>query len=146
MTLKPILLVLAAALIIASCDTPAKSAEQKETLVIKSKCAVVYSPDSLQIQKHMVEMGEENFRIGADDFLYYMSQSTEYLEKQGIKVIDSKSNKYLNFVLSDKSSKLIKLDTVPELWGIYLFDPSRQPHHADLTVIDQEVDSYYAPK
>lgn len=114
-----------------------------DTLTISTRCAVMFEPDSLQIEKRMQEAGEENFRAGADDYLYYMNLSAEYLEKQGLPVTDAKSSKYLRFVLADKSIKLIKTDTLPGLWGFYLFDPTMQPHYADILAMEDEYQAYY---
>lgn len=109
-----------------------------DTLSIDQKTAVLYQPDSLQMEKRMKQVGEEDFRAGADDYIYYMNTSAEYLQKQGIPVLDAKNRKYLKFVMADRKVQLIKLDTLQELWGIYLFDPMKKPHYAD--IIDMETD------
>ena len=78
-----------------------------------------------------------------DDYIYYINTSAEYLEKQGLPVIDAKNRKYLKFVMADKNENLIKLDTLEELWGMYLFDPKRKPHYADIIDIEEDYKSYY---
>lgn len=114
-----------------------------DTLTIDRKAAVFYQPDSLQMDKRMKEVGEADFRAGADDYIYYINTSAEYLEKQGLPVLDAKNKKYLRFVLGDRKTQVIKLDTLEELWGMYLFDPKKKPCAADITMIEDEYKSYY---
>lgn len=78
-----------------------------------------------------------------DDYIYYINTSTEYLQKQGLPVIDAKDKKYLRFVSVKKKETLIKLDTLKELWGIYFFDPVKSPYSADITDIETEYENYY---
>lgn len=119
------------------------SRPDSDTLVIDRRAAVFYQPDSLQMKKRMKQVGEADFRAGADDYLYSVNTSAEYLEKQGLPVLDAKNKKYLKFVSAGKLVQLIQLDTLKELWGIYLFDPKKKPYAADMTIIEDEYKSYY---
>ena len=114
-----------------------------DTLTIDRKTAVFYQPDSLQMEKRMKKVGEADFRAGADDYIYYVNTSAEYLEKEGLPVLDAKNKKYLKFVLANKRVQVIKLDTLEELWGMYLFDPKKKAYAADITIIEDEYKSYY---
>jgi hypothetical protein len=80
---------------------------------------------------------------GADDYIYYINISVEYLEKQGLNVIDAKNKNYLRFVSSDAKVQLIKLDTLPDFWGIYLFDPKKKPYYADIIDIETDYRNYF---
>jgi hypothetical protein len=91
----------------------------------------------------MKEVGEENFRAGTDDYIYYVNTSAEYLEKKGLQVIDAKNKKFLKFIMADKNVQLIKLNTLEELWGMYLFDPKKKQHYADMTVIEEDYKNYF---
>ena len=114
-----------------------------DTLIIDRQAAVFYQPDSFQLEKRMKEVDEADFRAGADDYIYYINTSVEYLEKEGLPVLDAKNKKYLKFVLTDKQDQVIKLDTLEELWGIYLFDPKKSVYAADMTIIEDEYKRYY---
>jgi hypothetical protein len=114
-----------------------------DTLTIDRKSAVFFQPDSLQKERRMKEVGEKDFRAGADDYIYYINISAEFLEKQGLPVINAKSKKYLKFVTSDKKAELVKLDTLHELWGMYFFDPTKRPYYADITEIEEDYKSYF---
>jgi hypothetical protein len=67
----------------------------------------------------------------------------EYLEKEGLPVLDAKNKMYLKFVLADNQVQIIKLDSLKELWGVYLFDPKKQAYAVDMTIIEDEYKSYY---
>ena len=114
-----------------------------DTLTIDRKAAVFYQPDSLQIERQMKQVGEADFRAGMDDYIYYINVSAEYLEKLGLPVFDAKNKKYLKFVMADKKAKLVRLDTLEELWGMYLFDPKKKPLYADIIDIEEDYKSYY---
>lgn len=102
-----------------------------------------YQPGSFQIEKRIREAGEENFRAGADDYIYYINISVEYLEKRGLPVVDAKNKKYLKFMMTNKNVQLIKLDTLQELWGVFLFDPRKKPYQSDITVMENEYKNYF---
>lgn len=114
-----------------------------DTLTIDKKAAVFYSPDSLQMAKRKKEIGEEDFYTGADDYLSYMHLSHDFLDSVKLTILDAKDKKILRFIFNDKSKTFIKLDTLKDLWGIYLFDPSKKQKLADMTIIDEEYKHYF---
>lgn len=114
-----------------------------DTLTIAGKAAVAYQPDSLQVEKRKAALGEEDFYIGADDFLFYLNTSYNYLRRQGLPVMDATGKKYLQFITADKKGHLLKLDTLADLWGIFLFDGTKAPRQVDLTAIEAEYKNYY---
>lgn len=130
-------------------DTPKKNVKpttepiNMDTLIIDKEVAVVtYAPSIMQIKKRKKEIGIEDFMTGADDYIYYLNTSVEYLQKQDLKVVDSKDKKFLKFV-SSSNTQVIKLDTLPELWGIFFFDGKSEPFLADMTIIEDEYKKYY---
>lgn len=114
-----------------------------DTLAVDKKAAVFYWPDTTQIAKRKKEIGEENFYVGADDYLYYMHTSHDFLDSIKLTILDAKDKKYLKFIRSDKSQTVIKLDTLPELWGIYFFDPNKGQKLVNMTMIDEEYKVYF---
>jgi hypothetical protein len=95
------------------------------------------------MEKRMKLVGEADFRAGADDYIYYVNTSAEYLEKQGLPVLAARNKKYLKFVLANRQVQIVKLDTLEELWGLYLFDPKKKPSSVDITVIEDEYKNYF---
>lgn len=120
-----------------------QSPASTDTLVIDKRAAVFYGPDSLRMEKRMKEVGEENFRVGADDYLFYMHLSYDFLDSLKLPVLETKEKKLLKFMTNDGKLHLIKLDTLPELWGIYFFDPAKQPKTVDMTNIEDEYQRYF---
>jgi hypothetical protein len=113
-----------------------------DTLFIDSRAAVFFQPDSLTIEKKIKEQGEE-FLLGMDDYLHYMSESQEYLEKQGVPILNAKGEKFLKFTMANKSSKVINVRNQEDLWGVYLFDPNKQPHFGDILNMEEDFKSYF---
>lgn len=122
---------------------PDASALNTDTLIVTAKAAVFYQPDSTQIERRMKEVGKEDFRIGMDDYLFYMNESWTYLKQQGVPLLDARDKKFIQFISADNTIQLVRLDTVPELWGVYLFDPARGPYLADMTNIEEAYRNYY---
>ena len=118
-------------------------AQNSDTLIIDRKAAVIYSPDSLQIEKRKKEVGEDNFYVCADDYLNALHTSIDFLDSVHLPVLDSKDKKYLKFIHDNKSQTIIRLDTLPELWGIYFFEPGKKEKLADINLIDEEYNSYF---
>ncbi|APA00478.1 MULTISPECIES: hypothetical protein [Flavobacterium] len=118
------------------------SAVNSDTLVINYKCAVIYEPTEKSIQRSKKDVNEENFDIGLDDVLFYISESTEYLESKKIKVITTENNKILKFNSNDKNMTIINLDLEKEMFGIYLFDPKQKPKKVNIIDISDEFESY----
>jgi hypothetical protein len=114
-----------------------------DTLYIDSITAVFYIPDTTRIAQQKKLVGEEDFYIGADDYSYYMHMSHEFLDSMKMCIRYSDNKKYLKFI-SQSTTKVIKLDTLPELWGIYFFDPAKHPIKVDMIEIDSEYHRYFS--
>ncbi|HVX49399.1 MAG TPA: hypothetical protein VHB48_04550 [Chitinophagaceae bacterium] len=101
-----------------------------------------YYPDSSKAEQRKKELGEDTFYIGYDD-AYYMYESHEFLKGVRANIIDAKNVKFLSLIKADKSTSNIKLDTIRELWGLYLFNPKKEPKAVDITMIKDEYHNYY---
>lgn len=124
--------------------TPKSNATvNNDTLFVRTTMAVAYEPDNTTIEKRKKAIGEKNFRIGQDDYLFYMNYSQEFLNKVKIPVQEAGKRKYLKFIQADNSYTLIKTDTLSDLWGIFFFKPTRKPLLADITVIQHEYRKYF---
>ncbi len=113
-----------------------------DTLVIRSKCALVYEPTEKNIEKRKKEVGEEDFYVGADDFLYYINESTEFLKSKNVTIVTTENDKILKFILNDGSIVVKNLDLEKEMFGIYLFDPRKEPQKIDITATREEFESF----
>ena len=100
---------------------------ENDTIVIKEKTAIMYEPTDKAIEKWKKEVGEEDFYIGADDYLFYLNESYKYLESKHLKILKTKNNKTLEFVSANETKTIIQLNNESEIWGIYFFDPKQKP-------------------
>jgi len=119
---------------------PSAVISYSDTLFISTKSAVFFQPDSSIIAKRIEE---DDFRAGADDYIYYINESADYLEKQGLHVINAKGRKYLKFIWGSQSTQLVKLDTLPDLWGMFLFDAKQPPLYAEIVEIENDYKRYF---
>lgn len=115
---------------------------KSDTLIVDKWAAVFVEPDSLRIEKRKKEIGEEDFYIVADDYLFYMYKSYEFLDSIKLTIITTKGEKFIKFVHHDKMQQIIQLDTIPELWNIYLFEPKSKAKKIDMTNIEEEYKNY----
>ncbi|PKP05077.1 MAG: hypothetical protein CVU11_01390 [Bacteroidetes bacterium HGW-Bacteroidetes-6] len=117
--------------------------QDTDTINIEKVSAVFISPDSLQTEKRKQEVGEEDFYAGADDYLYYMSIASGYLDSQKLPIVEISGHKYIRFVGNDKQTQLVCTDTLSELWTIYFFDPAKKAMQVNMTVIEHEYADYF---
>lgn len=119
------------------------SKAESDTITIESKSAIIYDATDKSIEKQKIKGGEEDFYVGADDYLFYLNNAEKFLKTQNIKIVVTKNNKVLRFIMNDKSKYFVKLDTVKEIWGIYLFEPKQKPKRIDMTATEEEYKEYY---
>ncbi|MDJ1471546.1 hypothetical protein QNI19_26970 [Cytophagaceae bacterium DM2B3-1] len=114
-----------------------------DTVVIDKRVALFISPDTIQIEKSKKELGEENFYVGADDYMFYMSNARDFLDSMKIATLDIQGKKFVKFMYSNKSQQIVALDTLPALWSIYFFDPNKKVKDVDMTMIKEEYENYF---
>ena len=114
-----------------------------DTITVKSQFAIFIEPTEKQIEKRKKEIGEEDFYIGADDYMWYISESTETFNKHKLKVLNIKNDKIINFKLENGNNVILKLTDKDELWQIYLFDPKLKPKKIDMTDSENEYKNYF---
>lgn len=124
-------------------NVPATNSAATDTLVVDRKAAVFIDPDSLRIEKQKKQVGEEDFYMGADDYLFYMNTAREFLDSVKLATLNAKDKKFIKFIRNDKTQQIIRLDKLEELWSIYFFDPTKKAKQIDMTMIDEEYKSYF---
>lgn len=75
---------------------------ENDTLIIENKTALIFEPTDKSIVKRKKEIGEEDFYIGADDYMWYLNESNKYLETRKIKILFVKNDKILKFIEKNK--------------------------------------------
>ena len=146
--MRCILRIVVISLTLAACNNPPGTKKTKtdsscDTLIINTASAVFTEPDSLQIDARKKAAGDADFYAGADDYMFHLNSAYEFFSSIKLKIVIAKDRKFIKFVSSQNTSKLIRLDTLPELWNVYLFDPKKEAKQIDITVIDEEYTSYF---
>ena len=114
-----------------------------DTVVIKNQTAIIIEPTDKQIEKRKREIGEEDFYIGADDYMWYLNESTETFRKNKLNVLNIKNGKIIKFEMENGNNAILELNGKDELWQIYLFDPKLKPKKIDMTDSKNEYKTYF---
>ena len=114
-----------------------------DTVVIKNQTAIIIEPTDKQIEKRKREIGEEDFYIGADDYMWYLNESTETFRKNKLNVLNIKNGKIIKFEMENGNNAILELNGKDELWQIYLFDPKLKPKKIDMTDSETEYKTYF---
>lgn len=115
----------------------------KDTLVVDKTSAVYFIPDSNQMEAWKKKVGEQDFATVADDWSSYMNGASEYIQTTTTPVIDASGKKVIVFVKQGGGMTAVGLDTLSNYWGYYLFDPAKEPHYADITMIQEAYKNYF---
>lgn len=114
-----------------------------DTLVIEKKAAIFIRPNAARIEKEKRKSDEEGFATTANDYLYYMATAQEFLDSVKVPIVDVSNEKFIRFTANNKKGQLIEVGKLPELWSIYLFEPSKKAKQVDMTMVEEECGSYF---
>nr|WP_315232947.1 hypothetical protein [uncultured Flavobacterium sp.] len=114
-----------------------------DTIVIKKQIAIIVEPTDKQIEKRKKAIGEEDFYIGADDYMFYLNESTETFRKNKLKVLNIKNGKIIKFEMENGNNAILELNDEDELWQIFFFDPKLRPKKIDMTDSENEYKTYF---
>ncbi len=116
-----------------------------DTIVIKTKAAVFYSPDSLQMEKIKAVNEKNIYDMLVHDCHYQMQNAKNVLKREWpwIKIIDVSKPRYLVFIKDDGSKVIIDLNDKNDICGLFLFDRKKDPVLADMPNIDTILDYYF---
>lgn len=124
-------------------DNAGISKNRIDTIVVKNQTAIIIEPTDKQIEKRKKEVGEEDFYIGADDYMWYLNESTETFRKNKLNVLNIKNGKTIKFEMENGNNAILELNGEDELWQIYLFDPKLKPKKIDMTDSENEYKTYF---
>ena len=116
-----------------------------DTLVINDISAVFYTPDSLQLDKIKAISKKESYETEVHNCFYLMRNARIVLKKYWpkIHIIETKTNRYLLFIMKDKNKTCIDLNSHGDMCGIFLFDAKKEPELADMMNIDTALGFYF---
>ena len=117
-----------------------------DTLKIVSEAAVFYYPDSLQLEKIKAVTEKNIFDGSMHEYFYQIRYAHNVLEKYwpGIKIIEARNVRYLQFIKSDETIEYIDLDTKNDAYGLFVFDPMKKPIQLELTNAESEIGLYFS--
>lgn len=124
-------------------DNAEISKNRIDTIVVKNQTAIIIEPTDKQIEKRKKEVGEEDFYIGADDYMWYLNESTETFRKNKLNVLNIKNGKTIKFEMENGNNAILELNGEDELWQIYLFAPKLKPKKIDMTDSENEYKTYF---
>ena len=116
-----------------------------DTLKIGSKAAIFYYPDSTQLEKIKAGLDTSVFDAVMHEYFYQFKYAHNVLNKDwpAIKIIEARNARYLLFMMADKSTEIIDLDTKYDPYGLFIFDPQKKPVSLELTNAESEIGFYF---
>lgn len=118
----------------------------KDTIVIKARSAVFYSPDSVQMEKIKTVNQKVTFDLLIHNCHYQMENARMVIKRYWpqIKIIETSTSRYLLFQMTDKSKVCIDLNDKNNICGLFLFDGKKNPVLVDMPNIDTQLDLYFS--
>ncbi|HTQ65071.1 MAG TPA: hypothetical protein VMI12_09745 [Puia sp.] len=116
-----------------------------DTLIIDKESAVIYYPDSLQIEKIKAVNKKTVFDMITHDCYYQIKNAREEIGKhwKRIHIVEASKVRYLLFVKEDRTSSCIDLNDKNDVCGIFLFDKKKNPVLVDMPNINTEIGFYF---
>lgn len=116
-----------------------------DTIVIKAKSAVFYSPDSIQMEKIKRVNEKAIFDMLTHNCHYQMENARMVIKRYWpqIKIIETSTFRYLLFEKTNKSKVCIDLNDKNNICGLFLFDGKKDPVLVDMPNIDTQLGLYF---
>jgi hypothetical protein len=120
----------------------------QDSMFIKSRAAVFFEPDSLQMEKIKGVYEKMIFESLTHECYYKMNYARKVLDMnwKGLPVKLASKFRWLIFRKSTGKDSIIDLNNINYICGVYLFDPQKNPILTDMTSIDTQLDFYFRKK
>jgi hypothetical protein len=102
-------------------------------------CAVIVQPDHNYTEKLKKSSSADDYNTIIDDDVYYMNESTGYLDSVKLRQIEKESRGSMVFKTAS-GNFAFKLDSLA--WRIILFNGKGKPKISDLTSFKEDYDKY----
>lgn len=112
-----------------------------DTLFATRRSAISVWSDTITLEKRRKQYGDDDFYTVADDEAYYSVTADSVLRAQKLPLIDTRQYgecKFIKFEQKNGTATLVRIDTLSKLHTLYLFDPSKAPHEADVTAMNED--------
>jgi len=117
----------------------------QDTMLIDFPAAVFYLPDSLQLEKIKELTDSSIFEAAMHEYFFQMRNARMSIKRDWprLKIVAAKNIRFLLFKGRDNDSTYIDLNTKNDSHGLFLFQPGKKPHYADMMNIDTELGFYF---
>jgi len=117
-----------------------------DTIIVTTKSAVFYKPDSLQMEKIKAVNEKAIFDMLTHDCHYQIQNARIEIKKywHGLQVVDATKARYILFVKADETKVCIDLNDKNDICGLFLFDTKKNPVLVDMPNIDTELGFYFS--
>ena len=121
------------------------SSNFQDTMQIGFPAAVFYVPDSLQLEKIKELTDSVIFEATMHEYYFQMRNARMSIKRDWprLKIVEAKNIRFLLFKGKDIDSTYIDLNTKNDSHGLFLFQPGKKPHYADMMNIDTELGYYF---
>jgi len=111
----------------------------QDSLFIDELSVVFYQPDSIQLLNIKNVTEEQVFESSMHEYFYLTRNAHNVLRQHWpkLKIIDSKNVRYLLFIKNNKGNHIIDLDEYGDAYGMFMFDPKRDPMVGDMANLDE---------
>ena len=118
-----------------------------DTFVICTPAAVFYGPDSLQLEKMKVAISPGEFGATQHEFFYLQKNARNLIREfnPALPVLEVMNKRYLLFAANGVVDTCLDLNNYFDAYGLFLYQPAKMPHLADMANIDREL-AMYAPR
>jgi hypothetical protein len=117
----------------------------QDTMKIDFPAAVFYIPDSLQLEKIKELTDSAIFEAAMHEYVFQMRNARMSISRDlpQLKIVEARNVRYLLFHGKGNDSTYVDLNTKDDSHGLFLFQPGKKPHYADMMNIDTELGYYF---
>ena len=118
----------------------------QDTMIIDSKTAVFYQPDSIQLNRIKSLTDSRIFDGSMHEYDYQIRTAHLALNRNWpqIKAIEAKDSRYLAFKKDGNNKIIIDLDKYDDAYGMFLFEAGKNPVPVDMTNVEQAIYFYFS--
>ena len=115
-----------------------------DTLVIAESVAVLFRPDSAQLLRLKAETNARVFEGSLHEYFYQQRYARIALKKDwpSLQIREVDHYRFLLFVKKDKSRHLVDLDSIPDSFGLLVFNRMKSPLLVDMTNLETGISFY----
>ena len=128
---------------------PAKTkpgATGTDSLEVTVPSVVLFEPDFVQLEKikAITEEGVFKSMVHESEFQFYTVRMYVKKNRPDLQVLTAKHARYIVFVKTDGDIEIVDLDKIADAWGMYVFDPKKNPQLSDMMNVDTEIPRYFS--